>query len=174
MRPVGGSCFALLPQAGQAGQKSVNAFTVRSFLELGRGHRCHRRLCLPYGTQQRHRTQSGPAFTQLLLHSGAELIMLHDPVARCGGLAVALDDPGPVPDLLHQLEIRLEVVDAEHPPGLNLRLVDVPSYSLDFNADEAIWGWVRADATGNLCLGSKAGVQERVGKFSGRVGQPEK
>ena len=49
----------------------------------------------------------------------------------------------------------------------------MPGYSLDFNADEAIWGWVRADATGNLCLGSKAGVQERVGKFSGRVGQPE-
>ena len=35
-------------------------------------------------------------------------------------------------------------------------------------------GGVRVDATGNLCLGSKAVVEERVGKFSGRVDQPEK
>ena len=28
-------------------------------------------------------------------------------------------------------------------PGLNLRLVNLPGYSPDFNADEAIWGWVR-------------------------------
>ena len=28
-------------------------------------------------------------------------------------------------------------------PGLNLRLVNLPSYSPDFNPDEAIWGWVR-------------------------------
>ena len=50
-------------------------------------------------------------------------------------------------------------------PGLNLRLVNLPGYSPDFNADEAIWGWVRAEATGNLCLGSKVAVKERVGKF---------
>ena len=25
-------------------------------------------------------------------------------------------------------------------PGLNLRLVNLPGYSPDFNADEAIWG----------------------------------
>ena len=51
-------------------------------------------------------------------------------------------------------------------PGLNLRLVNLPGYSPDFNADEAIWGWAR-EATGNLCLGSKAAVQERVGSFLG-------
>ena len=28
-------------------------------------------------------------------------------------------------------------------PGLNLRLVNLPGYSPDFNADEAIWGWAR-------------------------------
>ena len=48
-------------------------------------------------------------------------------------------------------------------PGL--RLVNLPGYSPDFNADEAIWGWAREEATGNLCLGSKASVQERVGNF---------
>ena len=48
-------------------------------------------------------------------------------------------------------------------PGL--RLVNLPGYSPDFNADEAIWGWAREEATGNLCLGSKAAVQERVGNF---------
>ena len=50
-------------------------------------------------------------------------------------------------------------------PGLNLRLVNLPGYSPDFNADEAIWGWAREEATGNLCLGSKGLVQERVGNF---------
>ena len=50
-------------------------------------------------------------------------------------------------------------------PGLNLRLVNLPRYSLDFNADEAIWGWAREKATGNLCLGTKVKVQERVGSF---------
>ena len=50
-------------------------------------------------------------------------------------------------------------------PGLNLRLVNLPGYSPDFNADEAIWGWVREEATGNLCLGTRAAVQEKVGNF---------
>ena len=50
-------------------------------------------------------------------------------------------------------------------PGLELRLVNLPGYSPDFNADEAIWGWVREEATGNLCLGTKSLVKERVGNF---------
>ena len=28
-------------------------------------------------------------------------------------------------------------------PGLELRLVNLPGYSPDFNADEAVWGWAR-------------------------------
>ena len=50
-------------------------------------------------------------------------------------------------------------------PGLNLRLMNLPGYSPDFNADEAVWGWAREEATGNLCLGTKALVKERVGSF---------
>ena len=50
-------------------------------------------------------------------------------------------------------------------PGLELGLVNLPGYSPDFNADEAIWGWAREEATGNLCLGSREAVQEKVGKF---------
>ncbi len=50
-------------------------------------------------------------------------------------------------------------------PDLRLGLVNLPGYSPDFNADEAIWGWVREEATGNLCLGTKALVQERVSGF---------
>ena len=50
-------------------------------------------------------------------------------------------------------------------PELELRLVNLPSYSPDFNAAEAVWGWAREEVTGNLCLGSRAAVQERVGKF---------
>ena len=60
-------------------------------------------------------------------------------------------------------------------PELGLRLVNpvsstgqaLPGYSPDFNADEAIWGWAREEATGNLCLGAKAAVQERVCRFLG-------
>ena len=48
-------------------------------------------------------------------------------------------------------------------PDLNLRLVNLPSYSPDFNADEVIWGWARQEATANLCLGTRAAVQEKVG-----------
>ena len=62
-------------------------------------------------------------------------------------------------------------------PGLELRLVNLPGYSPDFNADEAIWGWAREEATGNLCLGSRPVVQEKVGKFlaglSSREGRGE-
>ena len=50
-------------------------------------------------------------------------------------------------------------------PGLNLRLVNLPSYNPDFNADEPIWGWVRQEATANVCLGTRAAVRERVGDF---------
>ena len=50
-------------------------------------------------------------------------------------------------------------------PNLNLRLVNLPSYSPDFNSDEAIWGWVCQEATANLCLGTRAAVREKVGDF---------
>ena len=50
-------------------------------------------------------------------------------------------------------------------PDLNLRLVNLPSYSPDFNADEAIWGWARQEVTANLCLGTRAAVREKVGGF---------
>ena len=53
--------------------------------------------------------------------------------------------------------------------GLRLRLVNLPSYSPDFNADEANWGWVRQEVTPNLCLGTKAAVQETVGDFFARL-----
>ena len=59
-------------------------------------------------------------------------------------------------------------------PGLNLRLLNLPGYSPDFNADGAIWGWAREEATGNLCLGSRSRVQERVGSFlAGLAGRKE-
>ena len=49
----------------------------------------------------------------------------------------------------------------------------LPGYRPDFNGDEVIWGWAREEVTGNLCLGSRAKVQERVGSFLRRSGQPE-
>ena len=61
-------------------------------------------------------------------------------------------------------------------PGLRLRLVNLPGYRLAFNADEAVWGWVTEEATGNLCMGTKALVQERArtswsGGLAGRMGR---
>ena len=59
-------------------------------------------------------------------------------------------------------------------PGLNLRLTNLPGYSPDFNADEAVWGWAREESTGNLCLGTKAMLQEKVGNFlEGMAGRKE-
>ncbi len=50
-------------------------------------------------------------------------------------------------------------------PALDMRLCRLPAYSPDFNADEAIWAWVREDVTANTCLGAKSAVQEKVGRF---------
>lgn len=56
-------------------------------------------------------------------------------------------------------------------PDLNLRLISLPGYSPDFNADEAVWDWVREEVTANLCLGTKAKVQEKVGRFFSGLGK---
>lgn len=56
-------------------------------------------------------------------------------------------------------------------PDLNLRLVPLPGYSPDFNADEAIWGWAREEVTANTCLGTKAKVREKMGQFFTSLGQ---
>jgi transposase len=54
-------------------------------------------------------------------------------------------------------------------PDLQLRLVALPGYSPDFNADEAIWDWIREEVTANTCLGTKARVREKVGAFFHQV-----
>jgi transposase len=56
-------------------------------------------------------------------------------------------------------------------PDLRLRLVRLPAYSPDYNADEAIWGWARAEATANLCFGTKAAVREAVAAFFDSLAQ---
>jgi transposase len=50
-------------------------------------------------------------------------------------------------------------------PDLRIHLVRLPAYSPDYNADEAIWAWARAEVTANTCLGTKAAVRERVDAF---------
>jgi len=50
-------------------------------------------------------------------------------------------------------------------PGLRLRLVRLPPYSPDYNADEAIWAWIREEVTANTCFGTKAAVRQHVGAF---------
>lgn len=50
-------------------------------------------------------------------------------------------------------------------PDLNLRLVALPGYSPDFNADEAIWDWAREEVTANTCWGTAAKVREELDGF---------
>lgn len=50
-------------------------------------------------------------------------------------------------------------------PNLHVRLVPLPAYSPDFNADEAVWDWVREEATANICFGTRSKVQETVDSF---------
>jgi transposase len=50
-------------------------------------------------------------------------------------------------------------------PDLHVRLVALPAYSPDFNADETIWDWVREEATVNTCFGTKARVRQAVDTF---------
>lgn len=50
-------------------------------------------------------------------------------------------------------------------PDLRLRLVRLPAYSPDFNADEHIWAWVRDEVTANTCFGTAAQVRVAVDPF---------
>jgi len=50
-------------------------------------------------------------------------------------------------------------------PDLHLRLVRLPAYSPDFNADEHIWAWVREEVTANTCFGTAAQVRAHVDPF---------
>jgi len=50
-------------------------------------------------------------------------------------------------------------------PNLRIHLVRLPAYSPDYNADESIWDWARAEVTANTCLGTKAAVRQRVAAF---------
>ena len=60
---------------------------------------------------------------------------------RHGGRLNVIWDNGPA----HRGEALREYLRTA---DLNLRLVNLPGYSPDFNADEAVWGWARAEATG--------------------------
>jgi transposase len=51
------------------------------------------------------------------------------------------------------------------PPDGRFRLVRLPAYSPDFNADEHIWGWIREEVTANTCFGTAAKVREHVDPF---------
>lgn len=50
-------------------------------------------------------------------------------------------------------------------PDLRLRLVRLPAYSPDFNADEHVWGWIREEVTANTCFGTAVAVRAAVDPF---------
>ena len=82
---------------------------------------------------------------------------------RHGGRLGVIWDNAPAP--LRQVQGGPVMRSYLETPGLNLRLVNLPGYSPDFNADEAVWGWERQEANGNQCLGTKALVQQRLNHF---------
>ena len=91
-------------------------------------------------------------------NSGTSVAFLERLRGRHGGRLNVIWDNAPA----HREEALREYLRT---PDLNLRLVNLPGYSPGFNADEAIWGWAREEATGNLCLGTREAVQARVGGF---------
>jgi transposase len=54
-------------------------------------------------------------------------------------------------------------------PDLRLLLVPLPGYSPDYNADKAIWDWIRDEVKAYRCLGTKARVREKIGAFFQQV-----
>jgi transposase len=54
-------------------------------------------------------------------------------------------------------------------PDLRLRLVRLPAYSPDFNADEPIWAWIREEVTANTCFDTAANVRAHVDPFFTRL-----
>ena len=91
-------------------------------------------------------------------NSGTSVAFLQQLREKHGGRLNVIWDNAPA----HRGEVLREYLRT---PDLDLRLVNLPGYSPDFNADEAIWGWAREEATGNLCLGTRAAVKERVNGF---------
>jgi len=54
-------------------------------------------------------------------------------------------------------------------PDVALPLVSWPGYSPDGTADEAIRDWAREEVTGNVCRGTKARGEEKMGQFLERL-----
>lgn len=50
-------------------------------------------------------------------------------------------------------------------PDLHLQLVALPAYSPDYNADEAIWKWARAEVTANTCWGTAERLRAELDRF---------
>lgn len=81
---------------------------------------------------------------QLRLHHTTPLVVFWDNAPAHGG--------EPIRDYLRT-------------PDLRLRLVRLPAYSPDFNADEHIWAWVREEVTANTCFGTADKVRAHVDPF---------
>ena len=58
-----------------------------------------------------------------------------------------------------------EIRDYLTTPNLRLRLVALPAYSPDLNADEAIWHWARDEVTANWCFGTTDRLREALEPF---------
>ena len=80
------------------------------------------------------------------------------------GPLIVIWDNGPAH---HGPEVRAYLSTAD----LQLRLVALPGYSPDYNPDEAIWDWVRAEVTANTCWGTAAKVREKVDAFFGGLAE---
>ena len=83
-------------------------------------------------------------------NSGTSVAFLRQLRERHSGLLNVIWDNAPA----HRGEAMREYLRT---PGLGMRLVNLPGYSPDLNADEAIWGWAREEAHWQSVPGKQGG-----------------
>ena len=136
--PFPGRC-GTAGQMGAAGRAGLGGLEQP---ELWRKASYYSAVCLESGEVERMEVEGNS-------NSGTSVLFLRQLRERHAGPLHVIWDNAPA----HRGEAVREYLGT---PGLGLRLVNLPDYSPDFNADEAVWGWVREDATGNLSLGTCA------------------
>ena len=83
-------------------------------------------------------------------NAGTSVAFLEQLRGRHGGRLNVIWDNAPA----HRGEVLREYLRM---PGLNLRLVNLPGYSPDFNADEVVGGWAREEGDWKSVLGKQDG-----------------
>ena len=185
MRRTGQPSWLSMPLCGRSPRGQGPGYSSLTRPTSGRTRSCGGSGCsrenLPGGVHQSQLREKASYYSAVCLETG-EVEWMELGGNSNSGTSVAFlkqlkeKHPGPLKVIwdnapAHRGEAMREYLRT---PNLKLQLVNLPGYSPDFNADEAIWGWAREEATGNLCLGSREAAQERVGRFLAGIDPPER